>query len=255
MTASVQRPVAARRWEVDALRGLAFLAMVIYHGAFDLAAFGGWPIAVTSGGWRLFADGIAGTFLFVAGISVVLARERWAKQPERYWWHIVRRTLRLGSAAGLVTLVTWLVSPPDVVLFGILHLILLSSLLALPFLRFGVWNFGFAGLAAFLGWLVSLLPGNPWLFWLGLVPEGYRSFDFRPLFPWFGVVLLGVGVASWWYGEGQRRWSLPDWSDRLLIRGLRWLGRHSLLLYLVHQPLLIAFFVAIGLIDVRRLLG
>ncbi len=244
-----------RFWEVDLLRGFAFVLMVIYHGAFDLAVFGGWPITVTSGAWRVFADCIASLFLFVSGVSLVLARFRASHDPRSYWWHVLRRSSRLASAAALVTVVTWLISPRDVVLFGILHLILLSNLVALPLLRFGLWNLPLAAAAWLLGLLLARLPGNPWLFWVGLVPPDYRSFDFRPFLPWFAVVLLGVSAAAWFYPSGQRRWAFPSWERLLPFSILAWFGRHSLMLYLIHQPLLITLFVSLQLIDMRRLVG
>ncbi|MCX2727636.1 heparan-alpha-glucosaminide N-acetyltransferase [Thermomicrobium sp. 4228-Ro] len=246
---------AVRFWEIDALRGVAFLLMVVYHAAFDLAAFGGWPIAVTVGGWRLFADFIASLFLFVSGVSLVLAHDRLGRDRERYRRHLLRRFSRLAGAALLVTIVTWFLSPADVVLFGILHLILVSNLLSLALLRLREWNVLVAGGALLLGSWFASLPGNRWLFWLGLVPEGYRSFDFRPLFPWMAVVLLGVALASWFYAGGVRRWPFPEAPTLPGSRVLIWLGRHSLLLYLVHQPILIACLTAIGAIDFRRLIG
>jgi len=243
-----------RLWEVDALRGFAFALMVVYHTAFDLAAFGGWPISVTTGAWRQFADFIASLFLFVSGVSLVLARQRLGHDPARYRRHLVRRFARLAAAAAAVTVATWLVSPADVVLFGILHLILVSNLVSLPLLRFGGWNLVTAAGAASLGIWLSRLPGNAWLFWLGLVPENYRSFDFRPLFPWLAFVLLGVSFGSWFYHGGRRRWSLPEASAFPGAALLVWAGRHSLLLYLLHQPILIALLTLVGAIDLRRLL-
>jgi len=244
-----------RFWEVDLLRGFAFILMVIYHGAFDLAVFGGWPIAVTSGAWRVFADFIASLFLFVSGVSLVLARSRAAHDSRSYWWHVLRRSSRLAAAAALVTVVTWVISPRDVVLFGILHLILLSSLVALPLLRLGLWNLPIAAVAWLLGLLLARLPGNPWLFWVGLVPENYRSFDFRPFLPWFAVVLLGVSAGSWLYSGGRRRWAFPSWEGVLPFSILIGLGRHSLMLYLIHQPVLVVLLAVLGLIDVGRLIG
>ncbi len=251
----VEVPPAERLWEVDAARGLAFVLMVVYHTAFDLAAFGGWPIAVTTGGWRLFADSIASIFLFVSGVSLVLARERLGADPHRYRRHLLERFARLAAAAGLVTVTTWLVSPQDAVWFGILHLILVSNLGSLPLLRLRSWNLLVALGAVLVGLNLAELPGHPWLFWLGLVPEGYRSFDFRPLFPWFAPVALGVAFSSWAYPAGQRRWPLGDRSAVWFVRLLTWMGRRSLLLYLVHQPVLITLLAALGFIRLDRLLG
>ncbi|MCM8744974.1 DUF1624 domain-containing protein [Thermomicrobium sp. CFH 73360] len=251
-------PVTAKQtrfWEVDLLRGFAFILMVIYHGAFDLAVFGGWPIGVTSGAWRAFADFIASLFLFVSGVSLVLARSRAGQDTRSYWWQVLRRSSRLAAAAALVTIVTWVISPRDVVLFGILHLILLSSLVALPLLRLGLWNLPIAAVAWLLGLLLARLPGNPWLFWVGLVPADYRSFDFRPFLPWFAVVLLGVSAGSWLYSGGGRRWAFPSWERLFPISIVIWLGRHSLMLYLIHQPVLVVLLAVLGLLDVGRLIG
>lgn len=154
-----------------------------------------------------------------------------------------------------MTIVTWVISPRDVVLFGILHLILLSSLVALPLLRLGLWNLPIAAVAWLLGLLLARLPGNPWLFWVGLVPENYRSFDFRPFLPWFAVVLLGVSAGSWLYSGGRRRWAFPSWERLFPISIVIWVGRHSLMLYLIHQPVLVVLLAVLGLIDVGRLIG
>ncbi|MCS7052000.1 MAG: DUF1624 domain-containing protein, partial [Thermomicrobium sp.] len=206
-------------------------------------------------GWRVFADFIAGLFLFVSGISLVLSRQQWGRDPRQYRRRVLRRIARLGLAAALVTLATWAVSPPDVVLFGILHLILVSSIAAQPLLRFGAWNLVLAIAVWALGSVVAHLPGDPRLFWLGLVPDNYRSFDFRPFLPWFAFVLLGAAFASWFYAGRRPVDRLASWEHHPVIRALVTVGRHSLVLYLAHQPVLIALLGVLGLIDVHGLVG
>lgn len=241
-----------RRWEVDALRGVAFSMMALYHLLFDLRYFAGWPIAVTSGFWSGFADVTAGLFLFLAGVSLTLSYARWrARKAGPYWSHLVRRGFRILGYGFLVTLVTWFVDPRQVVLFGILHLIGLSILLAWPFLGGRALNLVLGAVLVVLGKLVEgvVLPaGFPWLLWLGLPPAGFSSFDYRPLLPWFGVVLWGIAAGNLLYPHGRPLRRLPDWSARLPARLLAWLGRHALVLYLVHQPVIIALLVLLGLV-------
>jgi uncharacterized membrane protein len=248
---------SGRRWEVDASRGVAFSMMALYHLLFDLHYFAGWPIAVTSGFWGGFADATAGLFLSLVGISLTLSYARWrARQADPYFPHLVRRGFRILGYGFLVTLVTWLVDPRQVVLFGILHLIGVSILLAWPFLGGRLANLVLGAVLVGLGSLVEgvVLPaGFPWLLWLGLPPAGFSSFDYRPLLPWFGVVLWGIAAGNLLYPHGRPLRPLPDWSGLPPARLLAWLGRHALVLYLVHQPVMIALLVLLGLVPLQAL--
>jgi len=134
------------------------------------------------------------------------------------------------------------------VIFGILHLIGVSIILTYPFLRWHRWTSLAAGLVVIaLGVYVDrLVVTFPWLIWLGVKQIGLYMVDFYPVLPWFGISLFGVFAGHTLYPEGQRRFGLPDWSDVWAVRGLRFLGRHSLLIYLVHQPVLIAIFFVLG---------
>ena len=84
---------------------------------------------------------------------------------------------------------------------------------------------------------VFFLDGR-WLAPFGITPTRYPAVDHFPLIPWFGVALLGVALGNWVYPGGQRAFLLPDWSGLSVVRGLRFLGRNSLTIYLIHQPIL-----------------
>lgn len=247
------RPRAARLWEVDALRGVAFVMMALYHLLFDLRYFAGWPIAVTTGFWGAFADVTAGLFLFLVGVSLTLSHARWrTRRADPYWPHLLRRGLRIVGYGMLVTVVTWVIDPRQVVLFGILHLIGVSVVLSGPFLRGRLSNLVLGAALAGLGVLIDglVLPaGFPWLLWLGLPPAGFSSFDYRPLLPWFGVVLWGIACGNLLYPGGRPVLPVPDWSARVPARVLVWTGRHALVLYLLHQPVLIALLVLLGVVN------
>jgi uncharacterized membrane protein len=129
----------------------------------------------------------------------------------------------------------------------VLHLIGLSLLLAYPFLRLQKANFIFGLLFILLGlYLQNISVGFPWLLWLGLTPAGFYSVDYFPVFPWFGMILAGMGLGSWLYPGHRRRIAIPDFSELPLVRFLAFLGRNSLAIYLVHQPMIIVFLYLCG---------
>lgn len=251
------RAASGRLWEVDALRGVAFCMMALYHLLFDLRSFAGWPIAVDRGFWRSFADATASLFVLLVGVSLTLSRARWqARRSGPYWPHLVRRGFRILGYGFLVTVATWLVDPRQVVLFGILHLIGVSILLSGPFLSGLVSNLLLGAVLVALGVLIDgvVLPaGFPWLLWLGLPPAGFRSFDYRPLLPWFGVALWGIALGNLLYPGGRPVVPLPDLSALLPVRLLVWIGRHALVLYLVHQPVMITLLVLLGIVPLEAL--
>ena len=76
-----------------------------------------------------------------------------------------------------------------------------------------------------------------WLFPLGLTTDTFFSSDYFPLLPQLGYFLLGIGIGRMAYREKKTR--LPgSFSESTIARFFRFCGRHSLLIYLVHQPVL-----------------
>jgi uncharacterized membrane protein len=134
------------------------------------------------------------------------------------------------------------------VIFGILHLLGLSTILAFPFLR-SRWASLAGGLVAIgVGLYASrLVSSGPWLVWLGVQEIGRFMVDWYPVFPWFGAALLGVFVGFTLWPGGRFRFELPDLSQTAPARGLAFLGRHSLFIYLVHQPVLLGLLIVTGI--------
>lgn len=231
---------AARgRWGwVDALRGVAIVAVVAYHLQWDLASYGyagKWTATPTG---KLVGHLIAGTFLFLVGVSFALAHRRGFDGPAH-----LRRLAKLVAAAGVITAVSWVTNPQAVVTFGILHAIALTSVLLIPFLR---WSDTVAVVAAAVSFAlpaVVQLPGSVWWGWLGLSDVVRPTLDHQPLFPMFGLSLLGLVLA-------RRLIDRPDLAAVVgrcapagsVGAGLRFLGRHTLAIYLLHQPVLIGIF-------------
>jgi len=231
---------------VDAARGVAIVMMVVYHLTYDLDAFGGYAVEATSGFWARFADATASLFLFLVGVSLAISH---ARSGEGRFGKYLLRGLRIFGFGMLLTVV-FLAFGMGIVAFGILHLIGVSIVLAYPFLNLRLPNFLLGALVFVVGMYVMAqnISGSPWLLPFGVVPEGWMMPDYRPLLPWFGVVLIGLGIGNVVYGGGKRPASLPR-TPPAVTRPLLPLGRNSLLIYLVHQPILVLLLSSVGILD------
>ncbi|MFC7400407.1 heparan-alpha-glucosaminide N-acetyltransferase [Chelatococcus sp. GCM10030263] len=222
---------------IDAARGIALLAMISYHFAWDLSFYGLIETDIAAHpAWRIYAHLIAGSFLALVGVSLVLAHANGINRRS-----FLRRLAILVAAAAAVTVGTYFLFPESFIFFGILHEIALASVLGLFFLRLP-WIITLAAAAVALALpLVAASPffNAPALLWLGLATEVPETNDYVPLFPWFGCVLLGMALAQIVLG----RPALPAWLTwrvpGVLGRGLTLAGRHSLLVYLTHQLVLL----------------
>ncbi|MGL4242634.1 MAG: heparan-alpha-glucosaminide N-acetyltransferase, partial [Beijerinckiaceae bacterium] len=225
----------ARDIRLDVFRGVAVIAMVIYHFTWDLAFFGFIdPATGTAPGFRRLGATIAGAFLFISGVSLVLMRQTIPDDPA-FRRRFLRRLAIVVAAAALVSLGTWFAMGERFVRFGILHCIAVSSLLALPFLRLPAWVAFAAGAAILaLPWLVDLPAfAHPALLWAGLTARVPSMVDYVPVFPFAGMALLGIA-----WGRGMPERGLERREPGKAENGLAWLGRWSLPIYLIHQPLL-----------------
>ena len=217
----------ARLPRIDAARGGAVVAMVLYHLSWDLNHFGWLTLNLfASPAWLAARAGILSAFLFLAGVSLVLSTRGGRMDRRRFG----RRWALLAAAAAAITAVSLAVFPQSPILFGVLHHLAVGSLLGLAFLRLPAAVTALAGVAvlALPQWMGFPLFDSPWLSWVGLVTHEPDANDYVPLFPWFGVLLLGMAAGRLW---GERAGGGAPAS-------LAWLGRHSLPVYLIHQPVL-----------------
>ena len=236
---------------LDTVRGVCILSMVAYHGMYDLVDIFGLPSAWYTGlpGY-IWQQSICWTFILLSGMCWQLSRR-----------HVKRGLLLVGCGAA-ITLITWLVMPSQRILYGVLNLLGLSALLLIPldkvFRKIPAWaGLGGAlllfaltknvsrGSLGFEGLVLCRLPH--WLYAtdllavVGFPSPSCWSTDYFPLLPWFFLFCAGYFL-----------WSLLDKSPRakeLLRPGLRplsFLGRHSLVIYLIHQPALMAVFTVLG---------
>ena len=239
-----------RFWEVDAARGIAIIMMIVYHCTYDLDTLGGYHIQSTTGYLALFADVTAGLFLFLVGISLAISRTRTSLTGWRLFGKYLARGLRI-LAYGVVLTVIFLALGMGVVAFGILHLIGISIILAYPFLDLRITNLVLGTVIFVAGQYIlaqDLYSQSFWLLPFGVVPEGVVMPDYRPLLPWFGVVLIGLFFGNVVYGG---RPAVPEDKAPVLARPLLPLGRNSLFIYLIHQPIIIALLAATGIVGLN----
>lgn len=224
----------ARLLLLDIARTVALFGMVVFHFFKDLEIFGMIAQGTTlNGGWALFARVIAGSFLFLSGISLVLAHARGFRGQA---W--LRRFVMISGAACLVSLATYAAFPSQFVFFGILHALAVASLVGVPFLFAPAWVAlaGAGGILIASATLGRAVFASPWMAWTGLGMEVRASLDFIPLVPWLAPFLVGIALAQL---ADPRRFE-PTWPRGFPASTLAWPGRHSLAVYLLHQPVLLA---------------
>ncbi len=237
-----------RFWEIDTLRGMAVVGMVFYHFMWDLFHFGIYQANFFGDGWQTFARSIGTTFIFLMGVSLTLSFTRQVEisgQTALFKKYVWRGGYIFGLGLG-ITLATYIFVREEFVIFGILHLLGLTIIVAYPFLHWGRWPSLVVGLI-FIGvgnYLNTLSVNHPWLIWLGLTQAGRAMADYYPMLPWSGIALLGVFAGYTLYPQRHARFPLPDLSQ--YFRPLRYIGQHSLLIYVVHQPIFIGTFLALG---------
>lgn len=235
--------LSVRYPELDALRGLAIVCMVIFHLLFDLAYFFVWDIDIWSMGFTLFGRSTAALFLLLCGISFTISWHRTASA--RRIRKAFRRSAILLFGAGLITAVTYLAFPGKFIIFGILHLLGVSALLQPLLFRMHRWN---AAVGLLLVALPSVLPSHcvecsPVLLPLGMHAADFLSLDYYPLIPWMGVVCFGMAIGSAFYVPA-RTHTLAVFDTLPYPPFLRWAGRRSLLIYFLHQPILLSLLFA-----------
>lgn len=215
---------------MDAARGLALCLMVAHHFLYDLVVFAGAPSWFF---WNPVFEVLhyifAGLFILLSGVSSNFSRSN------------TRRGVKALGVALVITLVTTIMDMP--IVFGVLHL--LGSCMLLYGLTQRFWEalnvrapwvtpaLSAAGVLATAGLVNGRPSATPHLWMFGLVTQGFYSSDYFPLLPWAFVFLFGT-----WAGKYVREGKLPRWFYETKAPHLAAVGRKSLLIYVVHQPVL-----------------
>lgn len=221
----------SRIWELDALRGVCILCVIVVHFLFDLSFFGGLDLTLPA--WYVFIQEYGGAiFVVLSGVCVTLGSKS------------VRRGLIVFSCGMLITAVTYGMyrlgmSGADVVVkFGVLHLLGVCMLVYPAFKKLPPATLTVLGLViAITGYAIrGIIVPQHWLFPLGLTYEGFTSSDYFPLFPQLGYFLIGAAIGKTAYRE--KRTLLPgSFQKTPIARFFCWCGRQSLFIYLLHQPI------------------
>ena len=208
--------------------------MVIFHFCYDLRYFGYVNWYVPNGpNWWPFRYLILTLFIFTSGVSLSLAHKARFRQKA-----FAKRLMQLIAAAILITTVSLFLFPSSWIYFGVLHFIVVATLLGAPLVNYPVIALGVAT-AILLGFWSGLLPTEwPYVWFSPWLPSDTE--DFVPLIPWLGVMYLGVGIAG---ALPVNTWDLPvtQW-----LRPMACIGQHGLMIYLLHQPLLFAGFMLVN---------
>ena len=223
-----------RVWELDALRGIFIFGMIIIHFVYDMVELYGilsWDYPIW---YRWMASSSGVLFLLLSGLCATLGRRS------------VRRGLTVFGCGMLVSLVTvgmYLLNITDksiIIYFGVLHCLGVCMMLWWLFKRFPTWLLAVLGLVIIgLGLYLEnrILVDHLWLMPLGFTADGFITSDYYPLLPSFGYFLLGAVIGRTVYRKKVTRFPRVN-TRNPLIRALCFCGRHSLEIYLLHQPIL-----------------
>ena len=226
-----------RIWELDAFRGICILGMILVHLVFDVTELYGFVDWAYPPLFSLIKDWGGICFILLSGVCATLGSRS------------LRRGVIVFSCGMLCTLVTlgmYLLGLADksiLIWFGVLHCLGLCMVAWSLFRRLSTGWLALAGsLLAVLGFVFRMFPvSTPLLFPLGLVSPSFSSADYFPLLPHLGFFLLGAVLGRTVYREKTTRFPRVN-ANQPALRFLCWCGRQSLLIYLLHQPVLMGIF-------------
>ena len=231
-----------RFWEIDLLRGFAIILMIFFHLLYDLNFYSITNFQIRSGIILYIGRLSALLFIFIAGISLSISYSRVKNQlnKKNIIIKFLKRGLKIFLLGSIITIITWIYIPNAFIIFGVLHFIGISIILSLMFIKFKFFNIIFGFITIIIGiYFNSLSIGFNFLIPIGLKPSNFWTLDYFPLFPWFGVILFGIALGNFLYPDFKRKFKIKDRSRDFVIKSFCFLGRNSLLLYFLHQPIII----------------
>ncbi len=237
-------PADDRLWEIDFIRGIAIILMICFHFIYDLNHFSIIQYKLWKGPFAIASSISASLFIIIVGISLTISYQK--KKTKMTLPDIrtqfIKRGLKLFSLGLIITIVSWVIIPERFVIFGVLHCIGICIILSIPFLSRLKLNLALGSIMIIIGLSLRLISfGFTWLIPFGFLPDQYFTIDYFPLLPWFGVVLIGISLGNFFYPQGQRKYRLLERTTNKIHQNICFIGRHSLPIYFIHQPLLIGF--------------
>ena len=239
-----------RHHDIDTIRGCALVSMIAYHGCWDLVYLWGFDWGwYRSFGAYVWQQSICWTFILLSGFCLHLGRHR------------MRRGLAAFAGGAAVSAVTMIAMPDSSVFFGVLSFLGTATLISIPlepllrriparaglsgsFLLFMLLRDVNEGFLGFEGARIAALPNglyrNLLTACLGFPPAGFVSSDYFSLFPWLFLFLTGYFLYE------LRR----DTPPRLRLPLVTALGRRSLVVYLLHQPLIYGVLMGLDVLNI-----
>lgn len=230
--------------ELDFLRGFAIIFMIFLHVIWDLDYFGLVPMNTQIYRLQVIVPAI---FFVLLGICLTVSSNKKINSPlkdqKTYYKHLLIRGLKIIGFGIIITLVSLIFISDKPIIFGVLHCIGFSIILSIPFLKIKYLNIMPATFIIIIGYLIGKFPvENPTVLHLviGLHQSNIslHTVDYFPLLPWFGACLFGIVLGNLLYNGNERRFKIPDLSKYKPVTIFSWLGKHSLAIYLVHQPII-----------------
>ncbi len=226
---------------LDALRGVAIAWMTLYHFAFDLNHFG-WikqnfyhdPV------WTWQRTCIVSLFLLCAGAGQAVALHQGQSWP-RFW----KRWAQVAACAALVSISSYIMYPKSWIYFGVLHGIAVMLIIVRLTAHWGAWLWPLGAIAIatkFIANYLMFISGSGLFLnekafnWIGWVSKLPITEDYVPIFPWLGVMWIGVAATQWLLAH---RRDVITGSIAPAASWLAWLGTWSLSWYMLHQPAMI----------------
>lgn len=241
----MEEKTSGRFWEIDLLRGIAIIMMIIFHFLYDLNYFNVYNLNLNLGYILIYLYSIGSIFLLLVGISLTLSYSRIQESlsKKESYKKFIKRGLFIFGLGLLITIVSWYYLGEGFIIFGVLHCIGISIILSIPFLQYRYLNLLIGTILIIFGIILKGYSFNfNFLLWLGFAPTSFYTVDYFPLLPWFGVVLIGIFFGSSLYPNYKRKFKLKDYNDFIVVRFLGYLGRHSLIIYFFHQPIMLTAF-------------
>jgi len=231
-----------RLWEIDSIRGLAIIGMIIFHVFFILNFFDVVKNDMHKGGWFLLAIFVQLMFLVLVGVSLTLSKSSYEKQ--------FLRGLKVLFMGILVSIITYFFDPVLFVKFGILHLIGLSVIVFSP-ISGQKYSSLFCGIASLLIWkFISNIAGTSTILYiLGFKNPNMYSLDYFPIFPWISVVLFGIFIGNLFRGKITNDKLKTHLAPKMMMPFV-FIGQNSLLIYMIHIPIIITTLIVFNIVPI-----
>lgn len=250
---------------LDQIRGITLCSMILYHAVWDLVYMFGYDLDWYGSDFAyLWQQSICWCFILLSGFCFSLGKRKW------------RRGLVVFGAGTLVTVVTHLLMPAQRVRFGVLTMLgvcmlLMALLEKIAGLLFGdkkwnlAWKYVGLGVSMLLFFLTreinnhhlgfegirlyrlsdSLYPRSDFMTFLGFTRSGFYSTDYFSMMPWFFLFATGyffyqIAREKEWLAKAaliELVCSKQTWISKL-GNVFSYIGKHSLIIYMLHQPVI-----------------